>query len=286
MLVDKLKQRQPKVVVEEKSTKAPSSSSAGYWADYVKKNAELEIQVDGLKSKLSDLNIKLAETMQDNNELKIKADNLTKDKESLEQEIAFKTRVMDIMSRNLVNEREGRIAALKELNVLKAENIDLKRKSLMIERETVNLQHNISGLTKKKEDLEKRISNIESILKEKNMDFRELHNNLNTAVKGKLAPKDKSASVELPPIVVTPKASSAKSINGNIIAVNKEEKFVVVNVGESSGVRPQFIFDVMRGNKKIGSVEVIETRKDIAAADIKNIVSGYNIKEGDAVVSR
>jgi hypothetical protein len=68
--------------------------------------------------------------------------------------------------------------------------------------------------------------------------------------------------------------------------VNNEEKFVVLDLGESSGARPGLQLRVMRGDKNIATVEVIETRKDISAADIKEIISGVTIQEGDVVVSR
>jgi hypothetical protein len=57
-------------------------------------------------------------------------------------------------------------------------------------------------------------------------------------------------------------------------------------MGESSGVGPGNQLKVFRGNKEIGTVEVIETRKDISAADIKDIAPGVAIQEGDAVITK
>jgi len=42
----------------------------------------------------------------------------------------------------------------------------------------------------------------------------------------------------------------------------------------------------MRGDKEIATVEVIETRREISAADIKEVIGGFSIKEGDIVISR
>ena len=43
------------------------------------------------------------------------------------------------------------------------------------------------------------------------------------------------------------------------------------------------IFNVSRNGQNIATVEVIQTRKEISAADIKTVSSGAKIKIGDAV---
>ncbi len=57
-------------------------------------------------------------------------------------------------------------------------------------------------------------------------------------------------------------------------------------MGEASGLRPGALLRIMRGDKKVGSVEVIEMRKEISAADIKEIVDGYVIQEGDIAMAQ
>jgi len=88
------------------------------------------------------------------------------------------------------------------------------------------------------------------------------------------------------PIVVKPNTSALVDVRGEIIAVNHEEKFVVIDIGEASGLRPGAILKIMRGDKNVGSVEVIEMRKEISAADIKEVVDGYVVQEGDIALSQ
>ncbi len=73
---------------------------------------------------------------------------------------------------------------------------------------------------------------------------------------------------------------------GEVIAINDKEKFVIINLGESKGVRPGFQMKVVRGEKEIGTVEVIEVRREICAADVKETVAGAVVAEGDAVITK
>ena len=222
-----------------------------------------------------------------NRELSIQIDQLSKEKERLLEAIKFKERTLRIMSMDLVSERESRGSAIDEVKKLRRENVDLKRELVMANRELIKLHESFKEVVYKRDELEDKITDAGNILKEKSMAFEELQEQLEQVIEGgKKIISGGSASVELPPIVVKPSAPGLKELRGEIIAVNHEEKFVVVDIGESSGLRPGVLLKIMRGSKEIGAVEVIETRKEISAADIKEVVSGYTIQEGDITITQ
>ena len=68
---------------------------------------------------------------------------------------------------------------------------------------------------------------------------------------------------------------------GKILSVNQENNFVIVDLGASSGIRIGDTLSVYRGTKYIASLEVIQVRKDICAADIRE--KGAKIKAGDII---
>ncbi|UCD15313.1 MAG: hypothetical protein JSV34_06245, partial [Candidatus Omnitrophota bacterium] len=220
--------------------------------------------------------------------LSIKVDELTREKDSLTREITFKTRTIDIMSRDVVNEREDRRKMILEVDQLRKENADLKREVILTNKERMRLQNAIRETKGKKETLEKKVSEVENLLKEKSLVFEELKNQLNRVVKTDSSMDEvvtqQPSAVELPPIVVKPQAPKLQGFRGEIIAVNREEKFVVLDLGEASGIRPGMQLSVVRKDKEIGTIEIIETRKEISAADIKE--SKAAIREGDIVVSK
>ncbi len=258
-----------------------------HWADFVKKKASLEAQVDTLNEHLLEAKNKIAGLDTGNKELSIKIDQLKKDTWRLAEEIKFKERTLRVMSMDLVSEREERSSAVKELSKLRNENVSLKRELVLANKEQMKLQDTLKVTMDKKHSLEARMSDAENVLKEKSLAFSELQNDLKQAISGgKRITASETASVELPPIIVKPSAPGLRGLRGEIIAVNREEKFIVIDLGESSGLRPGVLLKAMRGDREIATVEVIETRKEISAADIKEMVGGFNIQEGDLVISR
>ena len=95
-------------------------------------------------------------------------------------------------------------------------------------------------------------------------------------------------SVELPAIVVKPSSSVNRqnssvqeNIVGKILAVNRDNNFVIVDLGQNSGIKTGDKLQVYREDKNIGFIEVIQVRKDISACDIKR--ESAPVKVGDIV---
>ncbi|MBU1112778.1 MAG: hypothetical protein KKH93_02740 [Candidatus Omnitrophica bacterium] len=293
LLVEKLsKSPQTQVSVSEPTSFSSSTStsvgiSEDHWADFVKKKAALEAKVDFLNKELFDAKSKMTQLDKDNKELSIKIDQLNKTKEQLDEELKFKERTLRVLSMDLVSEREERSSAVTELRKLRNENVSLKREIILANNEKLKLQDNLKSTMEKKDNLEGRISDAENVLKEKSMAFEDLQGRLEEAiVGGKRIVASESASVQLPPIIVKPETPGLRGLRGEVIAVNKEEKFVVVDIGEASGIRPGNLLKVMRGDREVATLEVIETRREISAADVREVAGGMMIQEGDIVISR
>lgn len=261
-----------------------------YWVDFVKTKAEMEAELETLRQDYFNANNEILKFQTENKELSIKADALVRERENLEREIAFKTRTIDIMSRDVVNEREDRRKTIQEVDSLRKENADLKQEIIFANKERMQLQETMKETRDRRQNLERKVSEVENLLREKSLVFEELKDQLDKAVKtddshkyDKALQKPSSSAVELPPIVVKPESAKLQGFRGEVIAVNREEKFVVLDLGEASGIKPGMQLKVMRGDKEIGAVEVIETRKEISAADIKNTETA--IREGDIVLS-
>lgn len=287
MLAEKLQQQPQPQVVQARSVSTPSGKGDDYWADFVQKKAELEVRLDSLKSEILDTQSKVAGLQKENKELSLKTDQVEKEKERLEQQIKTKQRALRVMSMDLVAEREGRGQAVSEVKKLRNENTSLKRELIVASKQKGSLQDKLRETLEKKNKLEDNLADAENILREKSLAFRELQTDLTrTITEGKKVVAGESSSVELPPIVVRPDSPGLKGLRGEIVAVNPQEKFVVLDLGESSGINPGVLLKVMRGNREIATLEVIETRQNISAADIKESLGGFDIKEGDIVISR
>ena len=106
----------------------------------------------------------------------------------------------------------------------------------------------------------------------------------------KLTPVD-NKQVELTPIVVRSDGAktaatfdagvTASDFNGEIISINEENNFVIVNIGEKTGIFLGSTLSVYRGGDYIARLKVIQVRPDILAADIEE--QKVKIKVGDIV---
>lgn len=273
-------------VAKEPMPAAPMSEE--YWADFVREKAQLETKLEDLQKELRETQNKIPDLEKEKKELGIKVDELKKDKAELERKMAFKERSLKILSKDLVSEREMRRKAEEELATLREDNIYLKRDIIMANREKAALEKKVKEISQKKDLLERRISEVESVLREKSLEMADLQDQIYSAVKGgKKVVRSESAAVELPPIVVKPQARpsiAARGVEGEIIAVNQKERFVIVDIGENAGVRPGLRFIIVRGGQKIGTIEIIETRREISAADIREVRAGVSVREGDRVI--
>ena len=273
----------PEIKFEERTD--AGTLSEDYWADFVQSKASLEAKLDILSKTIFEGKNEIAKLSRENKELSIQIDQATKEKERFLEEIKFKERTLRIVSMDLVTERERRGSAVDEVRKLRKENVNLKRELIMDNKDLTKLQEALKEVVVKKGELEDKITDADNILKEKAMAFEELQEQLEEAIGGgKKVISGESASIELPPIVVKSSAPGLKELRGEIIAVNREEKFVVIDIGESSGLKPGVLLKIMRGGKEVGTAEVIETRKEISAADIKKVVGGYTVQEGDIAI--
>jgi hypothetical protein len=79
---------------------------------------------------------------------------------------------------------------------------------------------------------------------------------------------------------VTPQAEPSL-MDGSVISVKDEWSFVVANIGERQGVKIGMPLRVLRGDRKIATVRVVDVRQRISGAVIQEMDSKENIKVGD-----
>ncbi|MFH1094138.1 MAG: hypothetical protein V1739_08350 [Candidatus Omnitrophota bacterium] len=72
-------------------------------------------------------------------------------------------------------------------------------------------------------------------------------------------------------------------LEGQILVVNKEFAFVVINIGEKDGIKNAEVLDVYRGQELLGKVQVERIYDTMSSAIILPKVTKKEIKEGDSV---
>lgn len=271
-------------------TNLPNPAEEAYWAKILKAKTDLEVQVESLKGKLK-------ATQTDNNQLKREKSILEMDYSSIsreKQELDQQLNSIDSMSLELVKEKTAKLKTQDTLRFLKAENAVLRRQLKALSVYRSSLEKKLQKVQGDKSDLEKKFNEMEVLLENRLAQVGELRQRMD-AIRGgdqAEAAQEKRESVELPPIVVYPKAGSAIEPQqeggvpgvlhfGKVLSVNRENNFIVVDLGEAAGAKVGDTLQVYRNGQPVASVEVIQTRKGVSACDIKQEVS--SIKADDLV---
>lgn len=265
-----------------------SSGDDAYWAGLLKEKASLEIQVNSLKTQLDELRLKTEQAMEAGRKLDLQLRTVTEAKNDLERRFIYNEKLAETLSGDLVREKRDKKSLLDQLEGMRRENFDLKTKMLALGDRKSTLETKLVDLQQEREILAKRLSELDSILQERVDQIIQVKDDLKAArIEAKQVSTKDSRVVQLQPIVVKAgnegSGSKGVPVGGQVLAINDENNFVIVDVGEDDGVKSGQTLSVYRNNQRIGTLEVIQTRKEISAADIKNVNSGSVIKIGDMV---
>ncbi|MBI4398054.1 MAG: hypothetical protein HY586_02895 [Candidatus Omnitrophica bacterium] len=100
-----------------------------------------------------------------------------------------------------------------------------------------------------------------------------------------LAPKTVLAAPAVAPLVASnakPKAALPEVPEGKVVLVNREYKFIVVDLGKLDGVKLKDEFEVVRDGKVIGKVAVSKLYESLSSCEILSESAGL-FQEGDSV---
>lgn len=239
------------------------------------------------KEKLTQENEQLANrlnsTLADSKRLKDRLEVIQGDLERISSERNQIQRKFELVNkeRQELLEKIGSYAQLqRDLEFSKKENKSFKEEISSLREDNLILKADLSEFRKDKENVKQKIEEAKHILKGKAlMAGYAKEQELDVTQEPELW------SIDLPPIVVSPPAFSDKGLSflleGAILNVNREYNFIVVDLGQRMGVKEGMVFEVYRQKELLGKVEVIQLRQEIAACDIIQADSLFEI--GDIV---
>lgn len=304
--------------------KLKNARSDKFIAALLKEKVALEVELNRLKDSVAPNEFEIEKLKRENMDLGVTISKIREEKRFLEKKLKDSTEVAEILSRDLLKEKDRSKQHEQEAERMRVE----ARLSNAKLSELENITDKYNKLLAEKEDMEYRIASIERELNYKNREIDKM--------KLAVARRDRDArpvraeayhspsEVELPPIVLPRSASETQSrvgygsetkelrregsdrkaaygsgafaspgwrtrragLRARIVTVNEEHGFVVIDMGKRDGIDIGEIFDVFRGDMLIGAIEVIQTRERIAAADIKDIKESVGIQVDDVAVKR
>jgi len=259
-----------------------------YWANLLKDKASLEIKIDALNEKMSAKSISVVEMRQVNEDLKLEVGRLIHEKEEIEVTIQHKSDVIDNLSLELARTKNDKKFISNRVEKLNGENRDLRSKMKQLVSVKNALEKSIVRVTQEKDKIKNQRGKTEALIQSKIDEIWQIKDELDHSIRVAQKNTLSSNEVELPPIVVSSGSTesfnsgeAAPSLNGRVISINEPNNFVIVDIGENTGIRLGDHLSVYRDSKYIARLEVIQVRKDISAADLKDQWS--KIKVGDII---
>ncbi|MFH1655693.1 MAG: hypothetical protein ABH954_03690 [Candidatus Omnitrophota bacterium] len=273
-LIEKIRTK-PAAVAQAPSAESQHVVSAeGYWAEVLKEKADLALRLQDLQDNLDDTTAQLQEVKKEKTDVELQLGFLQQTKEELERKVTYNQKLVASLSTDLAREKSDKVAVLQQIDNIKKENMALRRQVKDLSTAKLALEKGLKKLENEKDDLDKRITSTEQILTGRMNELLEMKREIEASLGMELSEEGAQAteSIQLPPIIVRAGATATSQLQdktGKVLSVNEANNFVIINIGEDNGVVAGDIFRVFKKNKHIGTVEVIQVRKDICAADIK-----------------
>jgi peptidoglycan hydrolase CwlO-like protein len=293
-LAEKLKTRfTAPVAVESAATPVSvgTQTADAYWGGILKAKTDLELQVREIRNQLKSVQINSEELQRQKTSLELDIRNLTNERDDLKRRIEYNQKVSDSISQELVREKNDKSLIQESNEVLRRENQVLTRQIKSLSDKKVSLEKKVQELQEGSDTVTRRVDEMETMLSDKVSQIDDLKDKLEAIRQNRPGAIEESrGAVELPAIVVrpsqgpsssAPSATTFSTVKGRVLSINRDNNFIVVDLGEDAGVKPGDNFRVYREEKPIASVEAIQVRRTISACDIKKETT--SVKIGDVV---
>ena len=309
-LVEKLKQqtelasREQKVqeIVKTEVAAAPAVTEAKgdeYWAGVIKQKAALQLELEKVKGDLDESALQIVELKKQNSDLQLQLKEIKDDKDEIERKIKYGEDLANNLSVELARARNDQKMTNDRADKLKDQNLQLQDQLRQLMTTKVALERTVAHLNGDKSNMQKKLAETENVIQGRINEIWQIKETLDQKISNMPnvpQPAAKAQTVELPPIIVnsghgeaapvaalaSPAPTKTLKTQGNVLSINESNNFIITDLGqENSAVKVGNALKVMRDGKEIATLEVIQVRRDISAADIKHKNSA--IKIGDMV---
>jgi len=282
-----------KVFLEKKLREMESDM---FVASLLRQKVGLEVEVGKLRKDMAPKDQEISRLKAENMDKDFKLAKLQEDRNSIEDKLSNAEQVAQILSNDVLKEKDANKENNKISENIAMENSTLRSKvsefdgiakeynNLLAEKE--KMQINLAKLENDIEYRDREIDKFKVALKESAAKSQEVR------AEAYHSPEE----VDLPPIVAQKTAKlttpsleqigEGTGLKGRIVTINKEHNFVVIDLGKQDGIDVGNKFNVYRGSIFLGLIEIIQARDRIAAADIKDLKEGMDIELNDTVVKR
>jgi chromosome segregation ATPase len=277
--------------VDLSKAKADLDKSAIQVADLRKQNTDMQMQIKDLGNDRTEVERRLS------NDRKRLEDNYARERQTLQRKIKDSEDLISNLSMEAARARTDQKSANDFGGKLKDDNVQLQSEVKQLVATKVALEKTVARLNQEKDEMGKRLADTEGVIQDRINEIWQIKQTLDQKI-SQINQAKSDKEVELPPIIVSGSgasgvASSAASSSmtatapevqtgtHKIISINAKNNFAIIDYGQIQGSSIGRILKAYRGNNEIATLEVIQVRRDISAADIKD--QKVNLQVGDQV---
>ncbi len=277
-----------------------------------KQNNDIQMQLKNLTDLKDDLEKKLARDKED------LENQLAAERKEYERKVKYSEDLANSLSMEVARAHSDQKDDAARAEKYKQDSMALQDQIRQLSSTKLALEKTIAQINQEKISMQKRLDQTEGAIQGRIDEIWKIKQNLDQKISqlpsnpapSNVTTRVATPEVELSPIVVNPNANDmpqqapkpqaaqqskdkkraqsapqpvavANKDQGTIISINEPNNFVIVDLGEGDGSQVGRKMTVMRDNNPVGSLEVIQVRKDISAADIKE--SNGALRVGDIV---
>jgi myosin heavy subunit len=226
--------------------------------------------------------LELQQALSQNEELRAKLDDIEQAKSAIEQQV---TRLQEELTRakddlasatsthqtltQSVEDREKEITRLnEELTQAKSESSQTKNQVSVLQNERDTMKRQLTDLEKAKNELESKVIELSSARPTIELDKVIVGTELTIPMAGQ---------ADVLPV------GTLGSSDGQVVVINREYDFIVMNLGKNQGLTVGQEFQIVRDNQVLGRVKVEKVYDELSAAAILPNSQKDSIREGDVV---
>ena len=275
------------------SAAPPAGVSDDQVAGVYKEKAALEVNLKELQDQLSKNVMETSDLDKKSSDLELELTTLKSEKTDLERKLKYSEDIANNLSLELARFKNDRKMGNNQLGQLQQDNEDLRAQIRSLTSSKAALEKSIVHISENKNAIEHKLDETKNLIQERVDEMAKLKESVDQNLEtGSKQAQFGSKEIELQPIVVSATGlvvdrspaeyqHSYSGFQGHVVTVNESDNFVIVDIGENSGLNIGDQLKVYHGAKSVAGLRIVQVRREIAAADI--IEKKSSIKVGDIV---
>ena len=217
------------------------------------------------------------------NQLKAKLDEVQQAKDHADEELTRVSKELGQAKEDLAKAAEVRETLASSIEDREKEIARLTKSLEQAQTDSKQITSQLTDLQSERDKSKKQLVDLQKAKSELESKVIELSGQPTVELEKIRVGSDQSVDASGKAVAMPVSALSGVAAQGQVVVVNREYDFVVVNMGRNRGLSIGQEFKIIRGEEVLGKVKVEKVYDELSAAAILPESQKNNIREGDSV---